>query len=241
MSQYLRTIGALYVTRYERRLKSCKFCGTPFSDVTKRNLQKTCSQQCSSAMMVTTRRIRGNYEQTSEQREKKSVSCKATYASRDVFGPELRKKFSETMKRTWERTRTNSKSNVLGGVIVHHLQREGRTISSSKGRSGRRDDLGNLFFRSRWEANVARVFNFQGKKWVFEPQIFILETTSYTPDFWLPDEKIFVEVKGYMNEISQRKLDEFTKYHPEHTVQIIGREEYDQFKFQYADKIAEWE
>lgn len=141
----MRSIKALYATDYARRCKTCRFCATPFSDVTKRNLQNTCSQQCDSAMMVASRRARGNYAQTEEQKEKKRVACKATYASRDVFGPELRRKFSETMKRTWEKTRTTGNSSVLGGFAVHHLRLPGRMVGPSHGRGGKRTDLGDLF------------------------------------------------------------------------------------------------
>lgn len=99
MSTYLKSIGALYAKDYERRLKRCMHCGTEFSDITKRNLRNTCSDECMIIHMVSTRHANNSYRQTDEQKLKKSISVRATYASREVFTAEHRKKFSETMKK----------------------------------------------------------------------------------------------------------------------------------------------
>lgn len=52
-------------------------------------------------------------------------------------------------------------------------------------------------FRSRLEARWAVAFDFLGIQWEYEKEGFDLEKDGwYLPDFWLPERKIWVEVKG---------------------------------------------
>lgn len=63
---------------------------------------------------------------------------------------------------------------------------------------------------------------------------------SYTPDFYLPDENIFIEVKGRMDEKSQRQLELMNVKYPDVTVVVIDGEIYGQLKVRYKHLIA-WE
>lgn len=53
-------------------------------------------------------------------------------------------------------------------------------------------------FRSRLEARWAVFFDTLGIRWEYEPQGYLvgLDRRPYLPDFWLPGEKLWVEVKG---------------------------------------------
>lgn len=62
-------------------------------------------------------------------------------------------------------------------------------------------------FRSRLEARWAVFFDKLGIKWLYEPQGYVLGNGDrYLPDFWLPDEAMWVEVKGVANEAAWIKL-----------------------------------
>ena len=118
--------------------------------------------------------------------------------------------------------------------------------SHSRSKSGKRPDLNNQFFRSTWEANVARYFNFLGIKWEYEPKVFVFNeikrgTLSYTPDFYLPDKNLWVEVKGWMDDKSKVKLKRFAKYYPEENLELIGAKEYKEIKENYSSLIEHWE
>jgi len=107
-------------------------------------------------------------------------------------------------------------------------------------RGGFRDDVGQ-YFRSGWEANVARILTYKRKHWEYETMTFEFETNvSYTPDFYLPDENIFIEVKGRMDEKSQRQLELMNVKYPDVTVVVIDGEIYGQLKVRYKHLIA-WE
>lgn len=96
---------------------------------------------------------------------------------------------------------------------------------SSKGtKIGMRKDL-NMFFRSGWEANVARYLIYSNIKFEYEPSTFsYLEfgikhgTVSYTPDF-----KIYTsngdyqwwEVKGYLKPEDRTKINRLKKFYPQ--------------------------
>lgn len=50
-------------------------------------------------------------------------------------------------------------------------------------------------FRSRLEARWAMFFDALGIKYRYEPQGFSIDGVWYLPDFWLPDQKWFIEIK----------------------------------------------
>lgn len=119
---------------------------------------------------------------------------------------------------------------------------------------GRRPDLNNQRFRSRWEANWARYLNFlqqQGQvtKWAYEIDEFWFHAVKrgqrqYLPDFkvWLPDGRVvYHEVKGYMDRISRVKLNRMRQYYPDVEIQIIDRERYRAVERQLASIIPHWE
>lgn len=62
------------------------------------------------------------------------------------------------------------------------------------------------FVRSTWEANFARILNYLGIKYKYEPIRINTPYGSYTPDFYIPNRKYFVEVKGAeLNNKQKRK------------------------------------
>lgn len=70
----------------------------------------------------------------------------------------------------------------------------------------------NCTFRSSWEANIARVLNYNRVKWTYEEIGLVLsgknenEPIFYTPDFYLEDNDIIVEIKGFWNKYSLEKV-----------------------------------
>lgn len=87
---------------------------------------------------------------------------------------------------------------------------------------GRREDLGDTFFRSAYEANVARFFRFCGLPWTYEPRKFVFTgyTTApvcYTPDFEVEErgKTWIVEVKGHWRGSDRQKLRRLKKQYPE--------------------------
>lgn len=51
-------------------------------------------------------------------------------------------------------------------------------------------------FRSRLEARWAVFFDSLGVKWEYEKEGYEVKGEWYLPDFWLPDDQFFIEIKG---------------------------------------------
>lgn len=102
---------------------------------------------------------------------------------------------------------------------------------------------GEMYFRSKWEANYALYLDFLVSKgyiktWEFEPDCIMFEqiklgTRSYRPDF-----KVFLnsglweyhEVKGYMDNRSITKLKRMAKYYPEIKLILIDKPVYEDIR-----------
>jgi len=54
-----------------------------------------------------------------------------------------------------------------------------------------------VYLRSQWELRTAKVLDILGIKWEYEKYCFIMPNgESYTPDFYLPKQDLWLEVKG---------------------------------------------
>lgn len=119
---------------------------------------------------------------------------------------------------------------------------------------GKREDLNNRYFRSRWEANYARYLNFlinnnQILRWEYEPDTFVFEsikrgTRSYLPDFKVYKTELeyeYHEVKGYNGPTSQTKLKRMAKYFPSEKLILIDKDRYMAIHRQMKSIIPYWE
>lgn len=137
-----------------------------------------------------------------------------------------------------------------GGWRSGHAEPFGSRVGSG----GKRDDLGGLYVRSRWEANWARYLNFlrqQGEivDWEYEAQTFEFQrvrkgTRFYTPDFRVRMNDggiVFHEVKGWMDPKSKTKLDRMRRYYPEVTIELVDKERYYPVARQLRGLLPHWE
>jgi len=60
-------------------------------------------------------------------------------------------------------------------------------------------------FRSRHEARWAVALTALGVKWEYEKEGYDLDGVWYLPDFWLPDHKIWVEVKANLEDVTEEE------------------------------------
>jgi hypothetical protein len=103
-----------------------------------------------------------------------------------------------------------------------------------------------MTLRSSWEADYIRYLNFKGIKWEYEKHTFNLQNEkgefigSYTPDFYLPNEEIFVEVKGFYSDKNKKKMQQVQEQYPYLKIKLITRTDYDDLSNEYEDKIPFW-
>jgi hypothetical protein len=113
---------------------------------------------------------------------------------------------------------------------------------ASKGKSGIRNDVDpSICFYSTWEANMARIYNLVGIKWLYAPKIFNLDKHTYRPDFYLPDFDTYVEVKNYLGSYSLERDQNFRKLYPNIKLELILKVDYIEIKSNYKYFITNWE
>lgn len=74
-----------------------------------------------------------------------------------------------------------------------------------------------IYFRSSWELAVAEHLDAHGIEWLYEPTKFEISYTydgvdkqgTYRPDFYLPAEQLYIEVKGYWRDDASVKVEAF--------------------------------
>lgn len=113
---------------------------------------------------------------------------------------------------------------------------------AARGVSGIREDISKeIYFYSRWEANFARLLNFLGIRWLHQPQIFDLGGHNYTPDFYLPDYDVWIEIKNFLSDYSKNRDEKFHKIYPDFKLILILKEDYLKLQEKFAFKIKKWE
>lgn len=136
----------------------------------------------------------------------------------------------------WGDTKNHS---ILRLSLIHS-----RDLNDNKYGAGFRNDL-NCAFRSVWEANIARVLNYHHIAWEYEKQTITLTDDSkknfyYLPDFFLNNDTI-LEVKGFWDSDSRKKIKFFNKNFPNKKLYLIDQDCYYSIKNKYHLLIEGWE
>lgn len=156
--------------------------------------------------------------------------------------------------REWNKTHmTQEVKNQISQTLKRKYS-DGMKIPQSKG--GFRIDL-NRYFRSKWEANYARILNYENKSWKYEEHQFTFYDNKgsiicvYTPDFYHADE--FIEIKGHAESNfywlcnclrcnrDKLRVSLFLENHTDKKFRIIGKEEYKELTLKYDKVIKNWE
>lgn len=167
---------------------------------------------------------------------------------------EYRKILSERVREDWanrtegerELMKTKQNKTRTRNGTLNSQRNKNNPYSYAKG--GKREDLGDVYFRSSWEANIVRIMNYKGISWEYEPKQFVFKgiyegVMSYTPDFHLPEQNVWVEVKGWMDKKSKLRLERFKQHYPiEHSkLVLIDEDKYRKIESKYKDIINGWE
>lgn len=110
------------------------------------------------------------------------------------------------------------------------------------------------YYRSAWEANMARWLQYQKEKgwildWEHEPKTFWFPgikrgCVSYKPDFCvykLDGSCEWVEVKGYFDSKSLTKIKRFRKYFPDETLKVVDQEFFKKNNAKLSLLVKDWE
>jgi len=103
-------------------------------------------------------------------------------------------------------------------------------------------------FANRIELECARILDWYGIPWQYEPTSFVLErdadgrvTRAFTPDFFLPDENLYIEVTVMKQSLvtrKNRKLRELREQYPEVNIKLFYRRDLERLAQRYRLKLA---
>ena len=88
-------------------------------------------------------------------------------------------------------------------------------------------------FASAAELECAKVLDYYGVPWEYEPRTFVLEedengrvTEAFTPDFFLPDQNLYVEITAMKQSLvtrKNRKLRKLRERYPDVRIKLFYR------------------
>ena len=113
---------------------------------------------------------------------------------------------------------------------------------AARGKAGIRKDISKtIYFYSRWEANIARLLNYLGIKWIFQSRTFNLNSQNYTPDFYLPEYNTYIEVKNFLWKYSKIRDKKFRRLYPNINLILLLKKDYLELENKYSHLIKNWE
>lgn len=213
---------------------------------------------------MTEKRVANNSYVRSEEAKRKELETRRlkepTYGDKKKRLLEQREarglhKYDKTKYSHWAQAPENKEylKNILKNKVVSDeskklmslsrkkLLQENPSLIYSNANGGKREDLNNLYFRSNWEANYARILNDLKIDWEYEKHSFLLSNgTHYTPDFKISDNK-FVELKGWFDNDSKLKIELFIREYPQYELDLIDEEKYRTLRNLFKHKISNWE
>ena len=103
-------------------------------------------------------------------------------------------------------------------------------------------------FANRAELECAKILDFYGVPWEYEPRTFVLEEDTdgrvleaFTPDFYLPEQNLYLEVTVMKQSLvtrKNRKLRELKRLYPEVKIKLFYRRDIERLAQRLRLKLA---
>ena len=103
-------------------------------------------------------------------------------------------------------------------------------------------------FANRSELECAKILDFYGIPWAYEPRSFVLErdgegriVSAFTPDFYLPEQDLFIEVTVMKQSLvtrKNRKLREVRRLYPGVRIKLFYRRDIERLAQRYRLRLA---
>jgi hypothetical protein len=103
-------------------------------------------------------------------------------------------------------------------------------------------------FANRIEVECAKILDYYGVPWDYEPTTFILErddsgkvVSAFTPDFYLPEQNLFIEVTVMKQSLvtrKNRKLREIQRLYPQVKVKLFYRRDIERLAQRHRLRLA---
>lgn len=103
-------------------------------------------------------------------------------------------------------------------------------------------------FANEAELECARILDFHGIRWEYEPRSFVLEEDeggrvieALTPDFYLPEQDLYLEVTMMKQSLvtrKHRKIRKLRERHPDVRIKLFYKRDFERLAHKYGLKHA---
>jgi hypothetical protein len=103
-------------------------------------------------------------------------------------------------------------------------------------------------FANQAEVECARILDYYGLEWEYEPKSFVLETDddgrvleAFTPDFYLPEQDLYLEVTVMKQSLvtrKNRKIRKLRERYPDVKVKLFTRRDFERLAQKYRLNLA---
>jgi hypoxanthine phosphoribosyltransferase len=103
-------------------------------------------------------------------------------------------------------------------------------------------------FANPAEVECAKILDFSGLEWKYEPRSFVLETDdqgrvseAFTPDFYLPEQDLYLEVTVMKQSLvtrKNRKIRKLREQYPEIKIKLFTRRDIERLAQKYRLNLA---
>lgn len=172
-----------------------------------------------------------------KKRSKETCSKLSEVAKNRKYSAETREKLSKVAKKRIFSLETREKIGLAAKGREKTLEEREKLSIANKGQipsakvgRGKRSFYdspyqGKVCFRSSYERAYAIWLDKNDIDWLYECKTFDLGETTYLPDFYLIKSRGFIEIKGYMHEKAQEKIDIFRKYYSNEKLDVLFKED----------------
>ena len=104
----------------------------------------------------------------------------------------------------------------------------------------------NIIFAHESEKEFARILDFYRIKWEYEPKTFTLEwgrdevpKKSFTPDFYLPDLDLYIELTTLNQKLVTKKngkIKKLKELYPDINIKLFYKKDYNSLLFKYLNR-----
>ena len=179
---------------------------------------------------------------TKETNDGVALISQKLIGNKNCLGREVSKETKDILKNKaiaqWKDL--NKREKLVKGIRKTILSGDYTPQNNAFKNTGFRPDLNN-FFRSGWEANFARILNYNKIDWEYEYKRFDLIDSIYCPDFYLPEFECYIEVQGYVREKKNKNLKKMVEQYPEIKLFILDAEGYSQLENKFSLVVQNWE